>query len=69
MTNISRRQFLAMLGAAPVVGSIIPADAPYTYSVKGKLPVSEMGTTLIHEHVLVDFVGADNISPGSLETR
>jgi hypothetical protein len=46
-----------------VVGSIIPADAPYTYSVKGKLPVSEMGTTLIHEHVLVDFVGADNISP------
>jgi phosphotriesterase-related protein len=63
MTNISRRQFLATLGAAPVVGSIIPADAPYTYSVKGKLPVSEMGTTLIHEHVLVDFVGADNISP------
>lgn len=63
MTNISRRQFLATLGAAPVVGSIVPAEAPYTYTVTGKLPVAEMGATLIHEHVLVDFIGADKISP------
>jgi phosphotriesterase-related protein len=30
-------------------------------SVNGKMPTSEMGTTLIHEHILVDFVGADSV--------
>ncbi|SEJ49513.1 phosphotriesterase-related protein [Dyadobacter sp. SG02] len=60
---ISRRQFLAALGATPIIANIDVADPPYTYSVKGKLPVSEMATTLIHEHVLVDFIGAEKISP------
>jgi len=63
MDKISRRQFLATLGAAPMIGSITPPDAPYTYAVRGKLPVSDMGASLIHEHVLVDFIGADKISP------
>jgi phosphotriesterase-related protein len=30
-------------------------------SVNGKMPTSEMGTTLIHEHILVDFIGADSV--------
>ncbi|MEQ8810584.1 MAG: phosphotriesterase [Imperialibacter sp.] len=30
-------------------------------SVDGKIPTSEMGTTLIHEHILVDFIGADSV--------
>ena len=63
MDKISRRQFLATLGAAPMIGSITPPAAPYTYAVRGKLPVSDMGASLIHEHVLVDFIGADKISP------
>lgn len=29
-------------------------------TVNGPLPVSEMGITLTHEHVLVDFIGADS---------
>ncbi len=29
-------------------------------TVKGKIPVKEMGVTLIHEHILVDFIGADS---------
>jgi phosphotriesterase-related protein len=32
----------------------------YTMTVKGPIPVSEMGITLSHEHVLVDFIGADS---------
>lgn len=28
-------------------------------TVTGPIPASEMGTTLIHEHVLVDFIGAE----------
>ena len=30
-------------------------------TVNGSIPASEMGTTLIHEHFLVDFIGADKI--------
>jgi len=29
-------------------------------TVNGPIPASEMGTTLAHEHVLVDFIGADS---------
>ena len=29
-------------------------------TVNGPVPASEMGTTLVHEHVLVDFIGADS---------
>jgi phosphotriesterase-related protein len=29
-------------------------------TVKGPIPVEKMGITLIHEHVLVDFIGADS---------
>ncbi|MFN4259424.1 MAG: phosphotriesterase [Gemmataceae bacterium] len=32
-------------------------------TVAGPLDASEMGTTLVHEHVLVDFIGADQVSP------
>jgi phosphotriesterase-related protein len=31
-------------------------------TVKGPVPVDQMGVTLTHEHILVDFIGADSIS-------
>jgi predicted metal-dependent phosphotriesterase family hydrolase len=31
--------------------------------VSGPIEAAQMGTTLVHEHVLVDFVGADRVSP------
>ena len=31
-------------------------------SVNGKISAKELGTTLIHEHVLVDWIGADSTS-------
>ncbi|WP_245802916.1 phosphotriesterase family protein [Cyclobacterium lianum] len=31
-------------------------------TVKGPIPANQLGQTLIHEHVLVDFIGADSIS-------
>lgn len=61
--DISRRRFLATLGAAPLAAGIKPADAHFTYTVLGKVGISRLGTALIHEHVLVDFIGADKISP------
>ena len=63
MSHISRRHFLAAIGVAPLVKGIKPVDPPYTYTVKGKIAVSKLGPTLIHEHVLVDFIGAEKISP------
>ncbi|MCF2488691.1 phosphotriesterase [Dyadobacter sp. CY347] len=38
-------------------------DDQYTNSVAGKINVGKLGMTLIHEHVLVDFIGADKIRP------
>lgn len=32
-------------------------------TVRGPIPAAQMGKTLIHEHILVDFIGADSISP------
>ncbi|MGN7887763.1 phosphotriesterase family protein [Dyadobacter sp. 22481] len=61
--HISRRHFLATLGAAPIITGATLAEPPYTYSVQGKIAVSKLGPALIHEHVLVDFIGADKISP------
>ena len=31
-------------------------------TVNGPVPAGEMGVSLIHEHILVDFIGADSIS-------
>lgn len=65
-----RRSFLTTLaaagGAAPLLrGPSAEAAAPdqgQILTVRGKLAPAEMGTTLVHEHVLVDFVGADRVS-------
>jgi phosphotriesterase-related protein len=34
-------------------------------TVKGEIPANEMGFTLTHEHLLVDFTGADDYDPSS----
>ena len=33
-------------------------DGPRVMTVRGPIPPEEMGPTLPHEHVLVDFIGA-----------
>lgn len=57
-----RRRFLATL-AAGSVSALGPAragatSAPRFLSVRGPLDAAGLGTTLVHEHVLVDFAGA-----------
>ena len=36
------------------------ADSTYIQTVSGKISPDKMGLTLIHEHILVDFIGADS---------
>lgn len=68
MREASRRSFLSGLAAtAPLVlgGRLAAATSPSpgrVYTVQGPIDPAEMGTTLVHEHVLVDFVGADRVS-------
>lgn len=33
------------------------------YTVNGSIPASQIGTSLIHEHIMVDFIGADSTGP------
>jgi phosphotriesterase-related protein len=41
-----------------------PAGAGRVWTVLGPIPPSAFGSALCHEHVLVDFVGAEAIRPG-----
>ena len=56
----SRREFLiAGLGFLFLNGK---KKEPYINTVNGSIPGEQLGKTLIHEHFLVDFIGADKIS-------
>lgn len=65
MTNINRRYFLgtvaAFLGTPAMTEAAV--DSP-VQTVRGPVPSRRLGLTLMHEHVMVDFVGADLIAPG-----
>lgn len=37
-------------------------DLYYIQTVRGRIKPSQLGMTLIHEHILVDFIGADKVS-------
>ena len=56
---MDRRGFLAALPVPALAGAL---DSPRVETVLGPVPASDLGTTLVHEHVLVDFVGADRVS-------
>jgi phosphotriesterase-related protein len=61
--SISRRQFVKACAVAPLLLQDFNSKDDFTYSVNGSINIAELGTALIHEHVLVDFIGADKISP------
>lgn len=58
--DLSRRKFI-QAGATFLFG-LKMSDPSFVISVNGKIPASSMGTTLVHEHFMVDFIGADKIN-------
>jgi phosphotriesterase-related protein len=54
-----RRTFLATAAAA---AAAVPRRTRIQ-TVRGAIDPKDLGTTLIHEHILVDFAGADQVSP------
>jgi len=66
---MNRRDFVRTLGGVCVAAASGKAGAAESPSVKGKVMTvlgtispKEMGVTLPHEHVLVDFIGAEKVS-------
>jgi predicted metal-dependent phosphotriesterase family hydrolase len=57
---VTRRDFL-QITAAVALAEAAPAETVET--VKVPIPATQLGVTLIHEHVMVDFIGADQVSP------
>jgi phosphotriesterase-related protein len=57
---VRRRAFLAGLGA--LAAPRARAAGPQVQTVTGPVSASDLGVTLTHEHVLVDFVGAAEVS-------
>ena len=59
--GLSRRQFIKT-GTSFLL--VFTAGKPLSViTVNGRIPASAMGNTLIHEHFLVDFIGADKTGP------
>lgn len=65
---MQRRTFLHRLGSTALAvavgarGEVAKATAPAIQTVRGRIAAAELGRTLAHEHVLVDFIGADKVS-------
>jgi phosphotriesterase-related protein len=66
MNSIGRRQFIKRTGVLAAGAFILPnfhaSQEPYIMTIAGPVPLSEMGFTLPHEHVMTDFIGADKVS-------
>src|SRR5437868_12536212 len=68
--NLSRRKFIAQTAAAgAVVATAGCASSPAAHprhrevmTVLGPISPRDMGATLPHEHVMLDFIGADKVS-------
>ncbi|MEW6236073.1 MAG: phosphotriesterase [Candidatus Omnitrophota bacterium] len=65
---MDRRRFCQTMAASAAAGVIRPStvlsqdDAGKIMTVSGPIAPESLGVTLPHEHVLVDFIGADRVS-------
>jgi phosphotriesterase-related protein len=57
--NQSNKYFLMLIALMLFLGCSSKKDKNIVITVKGTISDSEMGTTLIHEHILVDFIGPE----------
>lgn len=72
---MNRRDFVKTAGAvvAAYMGHLPGfaddrGEKPYAMTVTGAVPAEQLGKMLPHEHVLVDFIGADQVSPDRYDT-
>lgn len=58
-----RRTFLSGTAAMLIAPGFVYKADDYIMTVNGALDANKAGLSLVHEHVLVDFIGADAVSP------
>lgn len=63
----SRRKFFQSCLAVPLFLNNLHYSNEKIITVLGEVTDSQLGPTLIHEHILVDFIGADKINTGRWE--
>ena len=62
--RFTRRHFLFALPLLTSLRLLAKEKKYYINTVTGTIDANALGTTLIHEHFLVDFIGADKTSFG-----
>jgi len=58
---LSRREFL-LVTTGGILATTRKAADPSVMSINGPITQDQLGKTLVHEHFLVDFIGADKIT-------
>ena len=63
--GVTRRELIAGVAALLASATRGRGDAPpgMVQSVTGPIAADRLGITLMHEHVLVDFIGANEVNP------
>lgn len=65
--KLNRREFISRSSFA--LGGLLAAPHAEVMTVTGRMKAADLGPTLMHEHVLVDFIGADKINRGRYVAR
>lgn len=70
---MTRRELIADIGAFLIAGrerqAVRPPPPRLVPTVTGPLGAHRLGLTLMHEHLLVDFIGADQVSPSRYDAN
>jgi predicted metal-dependent phosphotriesterase family hydrolase len=70
---MTRRELIAEVGALVIAGTprqtVRPPSPRLVSTVTGPLGAQHLGLTLMHEHLLVDFIGADQVSPSRYDAN
>jgi phosphotriesterase-related protein len=70
---MTRRELIAEVGALVIAGTprqtVRPPSPRLVPTVTGPLGAQHLGLTLMHEHLLVDFIGADQVSPSRYDAN
>jgi phosphotriesterase-related protein len=64
---MTRRELITGMASVLILDTARPRQlsksSGFVQTVTGPIPAAQLGLTLMHEHVLVDFIGADQVSP------
>jgi predicted metal-dependent phosphotriesterase family hydrolase len=69
ITGMARVLIIDPIAVARFAAGQPPEASGLVQTVTGPVPAVRLGVTLMHEHVLVDFIGADQVSPHRYDAK